>query len=113
MTFKLGDIWLAKCHPAVGREFKKFRPVLIIQSEETLTASDYVTVIPLSSQIENFDDPSIFVIKDFKNRLQSDSLLIVNHIVSYDHSRFIKKIGSASSPVLRQVRGYLRRHFRL
>lgn len=113
MKFKLGDIVLVNCYPSFGREYKKIRPSLVIQNNEISEQSPYVTVMPMTSKIEKWRTPDVLVLKDLKNRLQKDSVVKVEQISSYDRSRFIRKIGEASSPVLRQVRGYLRRHFQL
>lgn len=113
MNFKLGEIWLTKCDPSVGKEPRKCRPAIVIQFEETMRKSPYVTVITLTSNLNRWKPPHVFVPRDEKNRLQKDSVAIVSYIASFDHSRFLKKIGYANSPVLRQIRGYLRRHFRL
>ncbi|EKD93606.1 MAG: hypothetical protein ACD_28C00109G0002 [uncultured bacterium] len=109
--FKLGEIYLVRFDPSVGKEYKKIRPGLIVQNENI--TSNYITVVPISSKIEHCKMPDILIERNGKNRLEFDSRIIVQQISSFDHSRFIKKIGAVSSPVLRQVRGYLRRHFLL
>lgn len=113
MNIKLGEIWLTKCDPSVGREPQKCRPAIVIQSEETIQKSPYITVITLTSNLNRWKHPHVFVPKNEKNRLEKDSVAIVNYIASFDQSRFLKKIGYANSPILRQIRGYLRRHFKL
>ena len=108
---KFGDIYLVNCDPAVGHEYRKIRPAVVIQMEEVDKVSPVVTTMPVSSQVEKFNSNDIFVEKDNKNRLAKDSIIRVQHISSYDRSRFISKIGEANSPAMRTIRGYLRKHF--
>ena len=55
----------------------------------------------------------IYVKKDAQNRLYADSLIKVQHIMSFDQERLIKRIGVLTAPVLANVKGYLTRHFGL
>ena len=99
--------------PSVGHEYKKVRPAMVVQSDKVSTTSTLVTVMPVSSRIETWMAPDVFIAKDQKNRLMNDSVIRVRHISSFDKTRFIKCIGEVNSPVLRKVRGYLRKHFAL
>ena len=110
---KFGDIYLVNCDPSVGHEYRKVRPAVVIQMETVNTKSPLVTIVPISSQVEKFASCDVFIEKDHKNRLASDSIVRVQHISSFDRSRFIKKIGETNSPVTRKIRGYLRKHFGL
>lgn len=110
---KQGDIYLVNFDPSVGREYKKVRPALIVQNKTTLKTSPYVTVMPISSKIEGWRNPDIFIQKDKKNRLIADSLIKAQQISSFDKKRFIKRIGEVNSPTIRKVRGYIRKHFQL
>lgn len=108
-----GDIYLTKFDPALGHEYTKIRPALVIQEEKISKNSPYVTIMPISSKINRFQLNDVFIPKDAKNRLMSDSVIRVQQISSFDKQRFIKLIGRANSPVIRKVRGYIRRHFGL
>jgi mRNA interferase MazF len=110
---KFGDIYLVNCDPSVGHEYRKVRPGVVIQMEEINKISPVITVMPISSQVEKFTSSDVFVEQDRKNRLAKDSIVRVQHISSFDRSRFIKKIGEVNSPVTRKIRGYLRKHFGL
>lgn len=99
--------------PSVGREYQKIRPALVIQSEKITQKSPYVTVLPITSEVEKWAGPDVLMLKDHKNALFKDSVVKVRQIATFDKSRILGKIGVASSPVIRQVRGYLRRHFQL
>jgi len=108
-----GDIYFVKFDPSIGHEYRKTRPALVIQTAEISDSSSLVTVMPISSHIEKYQDPEIPIEKDEKNRLAHDSVIMVRQISTFDRSRFVRKIGEANSPVLRKVRGYLRKHFAL
>jgi mRNA interferase MazF len=108
---EFGDIYLVNFEPSLGKEYKKVRPALVVQMERISKRSPYITVMPLSSKIDRLNSDDVFVEMDHKNRLASNSLVKVFQISSFDKRRFIKKIGEANSPVLRKVRGYMRKHF--
>ncbi|MBI4256491.1 type II toxin-antitoxin system PemK/MazF family toxin [Candidatus Uhrbacteria bacterium] len=108
-----GEIYLVNFEPSIGHECRKVRPALVIQSDEIFDTSSLVTVMPISSKIQTWQEPDVFIGKDSKNRLASDSVIRVRQISSFDSVRFIKRVGEANSPVLRKVRGYLRKHFAL
>lgn len=108
-----GELYLVNFEPSIGREYKKVRPALILQSEAVSKQSSLITVMPLSSKIESWQQEDVMIQKDQKNRLMGDSVIKVRQISSFDKSRFMKKIGEVNSPVLRKVRGYLRKHFLL
>lgn len=106
-----GEIYLVNFEPSVGHEYRKVRPALVIQSDDV--SSSLITVMPISSKISSWQEPDVFISKDTKNRLMCDSVIRVRQISSFDTGRFIKRIGEVNSPVLRKVRGYLRKHFLL
>lgn len=108
-----GEIYVVKFDPSIGHEYKKTRPAIVIQSEEISGISSMVTVMPISSRVDKYQDPDIPIAKDEKNRLAQDSVIMVRQISTFDYSRFLRKIGEANSPTLRKVRGYLRKHFAL
>lgn len=113
MTFSFGDIYFVECDPSVGREYKGKRPAIVIQEENISKTSPVVTIMPLTSQLNQLKPWDIFVQKDELNCLAENSIIKVNHIHAYDPQRFHFRIGRAGSPVIRKVRGYLRRHFGL
>lgn len=108
-----GEIYLVNFDPSIGHEYRKVRPALVIQSKEITRISSLVTVMPISSKTETWQEPDVLICKDSKNRLSSDSVIRVRQISTFDARRFIKRIGEVNSPVLRKVRGYQRKHFLL
>lgn len=110
---EFGDIYLANFDPSVGHEYKKTRPAIVIQESRYFDKSPVVTIMTISSRLDARSPEDIFIERDHKNGLTKDSVIKVFFIESFDKSRFIHYIGKAGSPVIRQVRGYLRRHFGL
>ncbi|OGY48053.1 MAG: hypothetical protein A3J65_01805 [Candidatus Buchananbacteria bacterium RIFCSPHIGHO2_02_FULL_45_11b] len=112
---KQGEIWFVHFidSESVGHEYKKDRPVLIIQSDNQLRISNIICVIPLSSSLDSKKEDDILVEKDGQNMLYYNSLLKVHHIQSFDRERFIKRIGAVNEDVMNKVKKYLRKHFDL
>lgn len=106
-----GDIYLADFNPSVGHEYKNKRPAIVIQEEPLSKTAPYATILPITSKLEKRGPVDIFVGSDSKNNLATDSVIRVRHISTFDQKRLLHFIGRAGSPVIRQVRGYLRRHF--
>ena len=108
---KKGEIYLFNFDPSMGREYRKVRPALVVQS--SAVDSFLVTVIPFSSQIHQRAEGDILVPKDAQNRLFQDSLLKMSHISSFDKSRSLHFIGNLHSDHLAEVNTYLKSHFEL
>ena len=111
MNFSFGDIYYADCNPSFGHEYKGKRPVIVVQEESISASSPLVTIIPLITQLDQRMAEDIIIEKNTLNSLSTDSIIKVRNIQSFDKRRFFFKIGRAESPVIRKVRGYLRRHF--
>ena len=106
---KKGDIYLVNFDPSIGKEFQKMRPGLIIQSQNI--QSSLITIIPISSQIQNREKNDILISKNLKNRLFSNSIIKVRQISSFDKKRFIHFIGQANEEIVKKTNSYLLKHF--
>lgn len=106
-----GEIWLVDFDPSAGHEFQKQRPALVIQTTTQIRKSNVVTVIPFTSNLYGALPDDIVIKKSQKNRLLGDSVLKIYNIVSFDYSRFIKKIGDVDASDSDKVKEYLRAHF--
>jgi len=105
------EIHWVEFNPSVGHEFKGRRPALVIQSNEQLKKSNLITVIPLTGNLQNKTVDDILIKADTKNRLASDSIAKVYNIISFDSSRFIKRVGIIDRDISGQVKIYLKKHF--
>ena len=108
---KKGDIFLINFDPSFGKEYRKIRPALIMQSEKI--CSNLVTTIPISSKVNKSNKNDIRINKNNKNRLFCDSLIKVGQISSFDKRRIFHFIGNVDSNILSEVDDYLRKHFEL
>ena len=111
--FRTGAVFLVNFDPAVGHEYKKIRPAVIIQSNKTIKNTALVTVMPITSQFNNNQKEDIQVKSSTDNGLFIDSLIKVGCIHSFDRKRFLKRIGDISDEVLGKIFAYLKIHFEL
>ena len=58
---KRGDIYYSKLDPTLGSETAKRRPVLIVSNDRNNRASDTVTIIPITSNIEHVYPFEVFL----------------------------------------------------
>jgi mRNA interferase MazF len=110
---KYGDIVLVDFYPSVGHEYRGQRPAVVVESDKQISMSNTVTIIPMTSSLENRLLDDILVSKDSNNNLACDSLIKVFTITSFDYQRFIKKIGIVDSDIIKQLKKYLIKHFDL
>ena len=108
-----GEIWLVSFDPSIGREFQGTRPALVVQSNTQIKKSNLVTVLPLTSNLNNKLADDIIMKKNAQNRLLHDSVIKVYDIISFDYSRMLKKIGSTDTETADKIKAYLRKHFDL
>jgi len=110
---KYGEIWLARFLNSVGHEYKKDRPVIIIQSDQLKPILSTITIIPLTSNSKNKLAGDVLVGANKDTGLYCDSVAKTGHIYSFDRQRFIKMIGVVDEKVLLAIRKYLSQHFNL
>ncbi|MFA5086374.1 MAG: type II toxin-antitoxin system PemK/MazF family toxin [Candidatus Paceibacterota bacterium] len=113
MNIGYGQYFLVNFNPGSGHEYQGKRPAIVIESDKQLRKSNLVTVLPLTSNLDNKVEDDIVVRADASNRLKFDSVIKVFDIASFDRSRFINKIGEAEKGTLREIKGYLSKHFDL
>jgi len=108
-----GDLFLVDFDPSAGHEYQGKRPALVIESDEQIKKSNLITILPLTSNLENKVDDDILVETDGDNRLKFDSIVKVYDIISFDYSRFINYIGKIDQEKMKKVKEYLIKHFDL
>ena len=96
----------------VGHEYIKDRPALVIENNRQIQITTVVTVMPMTSSNNKHKD-DILVVKDEKNRLRTDSLIKVHHVISFDKSRFVHRIGEVNKSIMDEITEYLKKHFDL
>lgn len=108
-----GDLCLFNFNPSIGHEYQGKRPALVIQANGQIRKSSLVTLVPLTSNLDNRLNDDIVIVKDENNKLISDSVIKVHNIISFDYNRFINKIGRIESGTVDEVKAYLKKHFDL
>lgn len=111
--YDYGDVFLVDFDPSVGHEFQKIRPAIIIQSDVALKGSNLVTVIAITSNVQNKYLQDISIKKTAGNGLFMDSIVKVHSIHSFDRRRLLQKIGVAQAEIMNEIADYLRVHFGL
>ena len=89
---KQKDIYLADLNPTKKNEQSGIRPVVIISGDTMNDNLGIVIVCPLTSSIKNYTG-TVFVGKNQKNKLKSDSEILVFQIRAISQKRLIKKVG--------------------
>jgi mRNA interferase MazF len=113
MTIECGELFLVNFNPGLGHEYQGKRPAIVIESNKQLKKSNLVTILPLTSNLDNRIADDIIIEADKSNRLKFDSLIKVYDIISFDRSRFINKIGITNKNILSKIKKYLLEHFNL
>jgi mRNA interferase MazF len=121
---KKGEIYIVQFDPSVGREYRGYRPALVVQSVEIET-SPVVTIVPLTSKVEKAYISDVLIPLSRRNGLAMNSVALVRFIMSYDRSRFMNPdfskstgsqprcVGVAEVDLMEQVEASLRVHLGL
>ena len=89
-----GEIWLVNFEPAREGELgKQKRPSIIFQANDASQIIDTVTLIPLSSDTDQYNEIHVFLKPSKINGLTKPSAAICSHIYTVSIRRLIKKIG--------------------
>ena len=112
-NINFGQLYLVNFDPSIGHEFQGKRPALVIEADNYIKKSNLITILPLTSNLNNKLPEDIILKKDSQNRLISDSVIKVFNICSFDHSRFINYIGDVNKDIIFRVKRHLKKHFDL
>ena len=99
---KRGEIWLVALDPTLGKEISKTRPAIIVSNDKNNEFAGTITVIPVSSNINNIYPFDLLLNKN-ETGLAKDSKAKCNQIRTIDKSRFIKKIGGLTSELKNKI----------
>jgi len=121
---KKGEIYIVQFDPSVGREYRGYRPALVVQYAE-LEKSPVVTIVPLTSKIEKTYLSDVCIPMSPENGLAVDSAALARFIMSYDRSRFMnpdftkpsngapRRVGVLESDLIEKIDASLRVHLGL
>ena len=93
------DVYLADLNPAIGREQRGKRPVLIISNNyENLL--DVVTILPITSlKRDRKVYPNEFLLQ---NELEKPSIILCQQIRTISKKRLVKKLTTIDNPFSRK-----------
>lgn len=106
-ALKKYDIWLADLNPQMGTEPGKVRPVIIIQSDFLNNVHPSTIICPITT---NINKASKILRINLSNNLAlaKPSDILLDQIRSIDNKRFLKKLGSLSFSLKKQLNGNLK-----
>lgn len=96
---KQSEIWLINLDPTTGAEIKKTRPAVVV-NDNSLGKLPLKIIVPISDWKEKYKIAPwmVYLKPDTINNLTKESVADCFQIRSISEERFIKKIGSISTP---------------
>ncbi len=99
-----GEIWLVNFEPAREGELgKQKRPSIVFQADDASEIIDTITLIPLSSDTDQFNEIHIFLNPSKVTGLIKPSAAICSHIYTVNKKRLIKKIGTLNQQEIETI----------
>jgi len=104
MDINRGDIWLVNLDPTIGKEIRKTRPVIVINSN-AIGVLPIRLVAPLTEWKDYFEDNiwHVKIIPDNMNGLTKISAIDTLQLRGVDTQRFIQKIGNISDVIMASI----------
>ena len=103
VEIKKGDIFLANLEPVIGSEQGGIRPVLILQNDVSNKYSPVTIIASITSKIFEKEFPTNVFLSKKDSKLNKDSTVLLNQIRTIDKRRFIKKINSLDTHLMKKV----------
>jgi len=94
---------LVNFDPSIGSEIRKTRPALIIQNNVGNQYSPVTIVAAVTSQFDTHLYPTEVFLSSQESGLDKDSVILLNHLHTFDKMRLIKKLGRVSTETLARV----------
>jgi mRNA interferase MazF len=100
-----GEIWEINLSPTVGSEIKKNRPAVII-NDDAIGILPLKVIVPITTWKDRYQGAMwmVRIDPDSENMLSKISAIDTFQIRSISTKRLVRKVGSASSNVLDQVK---------
>ncbi len=104
MNSNQGEIWLVNFDPSVGKEIRKARPAVVINSD-LIGRLGIRVIVPVTGWKEYYEGyPWIIKLEnDEQNGLSKPSAIECLQIKSFAQERFIKKLGKVSDDLLFKI----------
>ena len=104
MNINQGDVWLVNFDPSVGKEIRKARPAVVINSD-LFGRLGIRIIVPITGWKEYYQEyPWIIKLpNDDRNGLTKLSAIECLQIKSFAQDRFIKKLGYVADDLLFEI----------
>jgi len=99
---KRGEIWLSSLDPAVGREIKKTRPVIIVSNDRNNEFYETITIVPLTSNVQKIY-PFETYLSIAETNLPKESKAKCDQVRTIDKKRIIKFLTAISEDKMKEV----------
>jgi mRNA interferase MazF len=99
---KKGEVWLVDFNPTIGSEQSGIRPALVISGNMMNSKFPLSMVCPLTSVPKKFSG-NVNITASEQNGLKTDSQVLVFHIKTISHKRFMKRIGVVEEKYLELI----------
>ena len=98
------EVWLVNYEPSRRGELgKTARPSIVVQSNEGCALLDTITVVPTSTNIDQYDELYIYLKPSKQNSLSKPSAAICSHVYTISKNSLIKKIGTLNEQDFQSV----------
>lgn len=108
MTYRFGDIYLVRFHPATGRKLKKYRPAVIVSEVTQQVDQRFVMIAPLTSLVADCNSTELLIAH---SQLKYPSKILTWYLKTTDASRLAEKIGELSTVDKKKLRKQLKQLF--
>lgn len=98
-----GDVFYADLNPVIGSEQGGVRPVVVIQNDIGNKYSPTVIVAAITSRINKAKLPTHVEISCNNNKLDKDSVILLEQIRTLDKKRLQRKVTSLNEDTLKKV----------
>ncbi|MFW5786759.1 MAG: type II toxin-antitoxin system PemK/MazF family toxin [Halanaerobiales bacterium] len=103
MEVNRGDVFYADLNPVIGSEQGGVRPVVVIQNDIGNKYSPTVIVAAITSRINKAKLPTHVEISCNNNKLDKDSVILLEQIRTLDKKRLQRKVTSLNKDTLKKV----------
>ena len=109
---KRGDVFVVNFDPTPGAEAKKARPAVVVSNDINNLHSPIISISPVTSNVKRVYSFEVEIpVKS--GGLVKRSKVMVNQTRAVDKIRLVKKIGSLSEKIMKQVDRALMLHYGL
>jgi mRNA interferase MazF len=107
-----GEIWIVNLDPTIGKEIKKTRPCLVMQSDLINESLRTTMVAPITRTIKEKWSFAVILEKG-EGSLKNKSMALFNQIKTTDVSRCVKRVGKISDEKMQEAENALLHSFQI